>query len=206
MKGKRLIALMLTASITANVYAAPSKPPPGPQDVNVVNTPNVTVTNPQTSVTVDNASINPVPVTGNVTVGNTSPIPVDVQKQASSSSMQLVGFTSGTYTGGLGLLEFARLCQQEFPGSRMCTTKEVADSANIPTGIPTGNAWVRPLILRGDLVYDLTTGFSTTQSANMTCRFWTDNATYNGMVVSHTGGFGSIGCDINNHIACCAAN
>jgi len=78
MKAKHLLILMLTAGISANAYTAPSKPPPEPQDVNVMNTPNVTVTNPQTSVTVNNEQGNPVPVSGTVTVDNTTPIPVTV--------------------------------------------------------------------------------------------------------------------------------
>lgn len=61
----RKIKLILTASLlsflmlaTPNTWAAtPAK------DVNVINTPTVTVTNPQTSVTVDNVANNPVPVT-----------------------------------------------------------------------------------------------------------------------------------------------
>ena len=51
MKAKHLVTLILTAGITANVYAAPNpKPPPPPQDVKVINTTSepvpVTVQNP----------------------------------------------------------------------------------------------------------------------------------------------------------------
>lgn len=52
------IFILAASGLVANVNAA--KPN---QDVNVVNIPDVTVTNPQTSVTVDNDSANPVPVT-----------------------------------------------------------------------------------------------------------------------------------------------
>ena len=72
-----------------------------------------------------------------------NPVPVTVQNQASSSPLQLVGFTSTIHNGGLGLFGFARLCQLEFPDSRMCTTQEAANSINIPAGLPAGNAWVR---------------------------------------------------------------
>lgn len=75
------LKLMLFSTIFIGVaYAAPEKPP---QDVNVVNTPNVTIANPQTSVTVDNDSTSPVPVTvenqqTSVTVDNSeaNPIPI----------------------------------------------------------------------------------------------------------------------------------
>ena len=43
-----LLILLLAAGFASNVFAEK------PKDMNVVNTPNVTVTNPQTSVTVDN--------------------------------------------------------------------------------------------------------------------------------------------------------
>ena len=64
MPSKHLITLFLFFWIASNADAAPSAKPP--QDVNVVNTPNVTVTNPQTSVTVDNTSPIPVSVQGDI--------------------------------------------------------------------------------------------------------------------------------------------
>ena len=84
MRMNYFLILLLATGFASNVFAGTSK------DVNVVNTPNVTVTNPQTSVTVDNEAGNPVPVT--------------VQNQTSSSLVQLVGFTSTTHNGSLGLL------------------------------------------------------------------------------------------------------
>jgi len=69
--GKLILLFLMLA--TSNTWAAQFKPP---ADVNVVNTPTVTVTNPQTSVTVDNAASNPVPVTiqGGVSVESPQPI------------------------------------------------------------------------------------------------------------------------------------
>ena len=139
-----LLILLLATGFASSVFAEKTK------DVNVVNTPDVTVTNPQTSVPVDNETGNPVPVT--------------VQNQASSAPLQLVGFTRTTHNGGLGLFEFARLCQLEFPDSRMCTTEEAANSIKIPTGLPEGNAWVRPVLQStggdSDRAFDLTTGLT----------------------------------------------
>ena len=82
MKACQIISLILAVGFIANISAAPNpKPPPDPQDVNVVNTPSVTVTNPQTSVTVDNTAGNPVPVT--------------VQNQSNGSpESQFIGFTT----------------------------------------------------------------------------------------------------------------
>lgn len=79
--------IFLLSVISIDAYAA--KPV---QDVNVINTPTVTIANPQTSVTVDNTVANPVPVTvensvtitnpqTSVTVDNNSvnPVPVSVE-------------------------------------------------------------------------------------------------------------------------------
>ena len=90
MRTNKLVFALIIAGFSANTFAA--KPPPsGPQDVNVVNTPNVTVTNPLTSVTVDNSLGNPVPVT--------------VQNQSSGTSgPQFVGFTTTTFDGGQGVI------------------------------------------------------------------------------------------------------
>ena len=163
----------------------------------MVNTPNVTVTNPQTSVTVDNEAGNPVPVT--------------VQNQTSSSLVQLVGFTSTTHNGSLGLFEFARLCQLEFPNSRMCTTQEAADSINIPTGLPAGNAWVRPVLQStggdSDKAIDTTTGLTGFPS-HLSCNNWSSSSPSNtwGAIIKNSGEFFVIPCNTDLHISCCAAN
>ena len=188
-----LLILLLAAGFASNVFAEK------PKDVNVVNTPNVTVTNPQTSVTVDNETGNPVPVT--------------VQNQASSSPLQLVGFTSTTHNGGLGLFEFARLCQLEFPNSRMCTTQEAANSINIPTGLPAGNAWVRPVLQStggdSDRAFDLTTGLTGFANHSLNCDFWSSSSLSNpsmGTIIRNSGGFSVSPCNADLHISCCADN
>ena len=73
-------------------------------------------------------------VTGSVEVTNLPDVQdvhvVNQQPPApapASSRFQLVGFTSATYTGDMGgHFGVTQKCQLEFPGSRMCTVKEVA--------------------------------------------------------------------------------
>ena len=106
-----------------------------------------------------------------------------MQNQASSSPLQLVGFTSTTHNGGLGLFEFARLCQLEFPDSRMCTTQEAANSINIPAGLPAGNAWVRPVLQStggdSDRAIDLTTGLTGYANHHLNYDYWSSSSLSN---------------------------
>lgn len=58
---------------------------------------------------------------------------------------QLVGFTSATFQGNVGILAYSAACQAEFATSRWCTTKEVFETTPIP-GALSGAAWVKPLL------------------------------------------------------------
>lgn len=171
MKLNQLICLLLSAGISANVYAA--KPEPQPQDVNIINTPNVTVTNPQTSVTVNNDSANPVPVTvqGGITV---SRVP------------QFVGFSDTTVNGGVGWPAVNAACSSKFgAGTRICISTEIYIS-----GGPT-------LPMASDLVYgwvieDISLGgFGELAGADSICSGFTQSldgaGTWNYVINSDTG-------------------
>ena len=87
-----------------------------PKDVNVLNFPD------------------PQNVTGAVEVTN-DPLSVEVVNPSPpmpASRFQLVGFTSAMFTGGQGILGFALACQEEFAGSRMCSTIEVVETVDVP--------------------------------------------------------------------------
>ena len=63
---------------------------------------------------------------------------------------QLMGFTTETYTGNMGgHLEVTLKCQLEFPGSRMCTSEEYANSATALSG-ESGFAWIKPSLVHLD--------------------------------------------------------
>lgn len=205
MKSKHIVALILTAGITANVYAAPDKLP---QDVNVVNTPNVTVTNPQTSVTVDNAAGNPGPVT--------------VQNQSSGCpETQFVGFTKSTFNGGQGVVTYANACRQDYPGSWMCTSEEFLNTRIYPS--VSGFGWIKPtpVPLAAGAGNGIASGlqFVGVQDASglivgtgikfrgITCGGWREGYAHGdikGLNVSAAGKFAASSCDIVMSVTCCA--
>jgi len=204
MNTKYLVALILVAGITANVYAVPDKPPPEPQDVNVVNTPNVTVTNPQTSVTVDNAAGNPVPVT--------------VQNQSSGcSESQFVGFTTDTFNGGQGVVTYTNSCQVDYPGSHMCTSEEFLNSSSYPA--TSGYAWIKPTYTPVILSYGGTSLYTIVQDISgvsritssqasqvgIACSGWNLSTGGRGLRVDGMGRFDIQPCDELQSIACCAS-
>ena len=120
----QLLFLMLAAS---NTWAAPPA-----KDVNVVNTPTVTVTNPQTSVTVDNSAGNPVPVTiqGGVSV---APDP------------QFVGFSSDSVLGDVGLAGMHGACALTYgAGARMCFDVEAFKTPNLQPVPSVPSGWIQP--------------------------------------------------------------
>ena len=51
------------------------------------------------------------------------------------SRFQLVGFTTAALTGDSGLFAFTLACQAEFVGSRICTSPEVFETVDVPTGL-----------------------------------------------------------------------
>ena len=69
---------------------------------------------------------------------------------ATPSRFQLVGFSSTPVTGGTGVLAMTAECQNNFSGSRMCTTLEVAETVVLPT-VPVGFAWVRPVFVPSEV-------------------------------------------------------
>jgi len=156
--GKIILPLLILA--TSNTWAAPPA-----KDVNVVNTPTVTVTNPQTSVTVDNAAINPVPVTiqGGVSV---APDP------------QFVGFSSDSVQGNVGLAGMHGACALTYgAGARMCIDVEVFKTPNLQPVPSVPSGWIQPSnqILPSD----------TKSHINQTCGYWASNSNDNtGLVLS----------------------
>jgi hypothetical protein len=209
MKANQLVFALIIALFTVNTFAAPNpKPPPEPQDVNVVNTPNVTVTNPQTSVTVDNVAGNPVPVT--------------VQNQSSGCpETQFVGFTTDTFNGGQGVVTYANACRQDYPGSWMCTSEEFLNTRVYPSA--SGSGWIRPTPVpmaaaagSGIAVGKEFVGVQDASGviahrgfgfAGISCRGWSDgtaNNEFKGLNVNAQGKYDASNCDSVRAVACCA--
>ena len=129
--------------------------------------------------------------------------------QQACSDFELVGFTSATYEGRTGVLGFTQACQSEFVDSRMCTSVEVMQTVNLPSGL-TGAAWVRPVFVPHQTPsssYEALDASGTRDSASeLSCDGWYYGST--GLLVNAGGQFfESRRCDDLdlNHVACCAA-
>ena len=92
----------------------------------------VIVTNEPLAVEVTNDAANPVEITGEVEVTKLPPT-------SAPARFQLVGFTTAALPGDSGLFAFTLACQAEFLGSRFCTSREVVETVDVPTGL-SGNA------------------------------------------------------------------
>ena len=210
MKLKIIVSAVFVVFIT-NAYAKP--PASRTKNVNVVNTPNVTVANPQTMVTVNNGTSNPIPVAGAVTVSgmvtvdNTNPIPVNVQNaQSSAPGVQFVGFTGAFFTGNTGIVEFTRECNRFSAGSRMCTSEEIMNTNTmpLPPALPGSLlAWVRPVLKPGGAFAADASGVSAVTPADLSCSGWRESAN-TGLTISSSGGFDAVACTFNIPVACCA--
>ena len=64
--------------------------------------------------------------------------------QTSTKKFQMVGVSSTAVAGDVGLFGMAQACQQDFPASRMCTTREVVGTVSVPEMV--GEAWVQIVV------------------------------------------------------------
>jgi len=116
---------------------------------------------------------------------------------------QLVGFTTAVTLGDIGILALTGMCQADFPGSRMCTTLEIAETRVLPTGV-TGTAWVRPVYTANG--NEAVLGVKTEE---LSCSGWSATSG-KGIVVDPNGSFfqGAIpeGCNNEHSVACCACS
>lgn len=80
----RLAIFLVVVGMLASIIVA--KATSESQEVNVADTPGVTVTNPQTLMPLDSPAANPVPFTGSPTVDNTGPTTVKARYQAGECS------------------------------------------------------------------------------------------------------------------------
>ncbi len=185
------VALLIALVVPLSATAQPTKQVevtnfPDPQ--NVVGT--VEITNDET---------NPVEVVGEVEVTN---LPT------AAGRFQLVGFTSATYLGNVGLFAFTRGCGAEFPSSRMCRSEEILETVAIPTDLA-GTVWVQPSIVAGGAQFALNladaSGISN-NSQQFSCnssQSWS-NLSSSGLVVDFEGRIGFQSCSTARGVSCCA--
>lgn len=206
----RLLPLAILAAAIFASLEAPAQPwraRPAPRRVIVTNFPDPQ--NVSGAVEVTN-----LPAVQDVRVVNAPP-------PSTSARFQLVGFTSATFTGGQGVLGFTRACQQEFPGSRMCSSTEVMETTTVPSGL-SGEAWVRPtLISSGDIRVSLPDSGGAADAAGisgspetLSCDGWRNDlfpvGGTGGLVIDAAGRFyvagrpGTMNCAGPRAVACCA--
>jgi hypothetical protein len=97
---------------------------------------------------------NPQNVAGTVDVGNlpavqevTGTVAV-ANLPAGPQQFQFVGVTAATFTGDKGVGTFTVACQQDFLGSRMCTSREILLTTDWPPQPPSFYvAWVQPTLV-----------------------------------------------------------
>ena len=137
------------------------------------------------------------------------------------SDFELVGFTSTTHLGDVGVLGATLACQDDYIDSRMCTSVEVMNTVNVPLGL-TGSAWVRPVFVppamnggssvqhamsSTDASGAIAPDDTRARSYNLSCSGWgTSSSLRTGLSVDSTGAFGvSNECENLLSVACCAA-
>jgi hypothetical protein len=126
-------ALGIALSVTLGLATATTVAEPPTASVNISNTPlPVTVQNPQTSVTVDNESSNPVPVT----------VQGDVMVQ---TEPRFVGFSDDRVQGDVGLVGMHTACRNKYGGgARMCLDIEVFKTPDLQPNPSNAIGWVQP--------------------------------------------------------------
>lgn len=119
---------------------------------------------------------------------------------------QLVGFTAATFSGGQGVLGFTLACQDEFPGSRMCTSLEVMETTELPLLPGTGDAWVRPSFVPSGSVEAADASGRSGTFRTLTCSGWNGGASTSdhGLGVSVAGKFLTPVCFLELSVTCCA--
>lgn len=151
----------------------------------------------------------------------TPPVDPTPQTNATPSGIQLVGFTVERIRADHGILNMTRLCQREFPGSRLCTVDDVLGTVIVPALSAQCDgtfAWVRTAgsttihdLLGSPAVQTVTGSRPSAQVSLHDCRGWTSaEGTDFGTVVALGseqgcfGGFMTKACDQERSLACCA--
>ncbi len=128
------------------------------------------------------------------------------QTASAGAAHQLVGFTEAQHPGDVRLFGLTRACQAEFPGSRLCSSVEVMETAAIPDGLE-GNAWVRPSFVSAiDRSVLDASGLVLLGGPPSNCDQWKASGS-TGIIVDSNGNFSSgpaARCSQPRSVACCA--
>jgi hypothetical protein len=186
--------------------------PPGPPTVDayIVNTP-VPVTGDVTGT-----------ITGEVTVTNeeADAVPVKIVEDGTGNGggmIQMVGFSSQTIKGDEGRLTMDRLCRQDFPGSRMCSTAEALQTTNRIDFSP-ARGWIQPTLknvffdpnLKKYVAYDSVSGQDAegdslwSAQSSLDCQGWVGSSkAINVEISTEHLYFDDEACSASHPVACC---
>ena len=108
---------------------------------------------------------------------------------------------TATIAGFEGLFTLMNACDAEFPGSRMCTSREVTETTELPVISSGPRAWVQPVRILPD-GRDISGAVSA--SGELSCQGWRVSIA-SGLAVDRRGQFmGSLNCGSPSRVACCA--
>jgi len=123
---------------------------------------------------------------------------------------QYVGKTVATTLPNVGTIPMHNLCDEEFPGARMCSSADINLNGQAAGSSLAGNpGWVRPTDVRiltpaGDMIYE-SSGRSGITAGLFSCSAWeSDSAAKRGLVIDAFGGFSVQQCNGAQRVACCA--
>ena len=153
-------------------------------------------------------------ITANVSAAPKPPPPSGVPET------QFVGFTTDTFNGGQGVVTYTNACQQDYPGSWMCSSKEFLESKAYPS--TTGDGWIKPTFVPISLdignetitvpnyfvVQDMSGLIIADKNSTtgIACSGWrAADESGDGLAVDALGRFTVFGCNTTHSVACCSS-
>lgn len=136
-----------------------------------------------------------------------------INTQAESSRTMFLGFSSATVNGGSGVITMQQMCHNDWPGSHICNTSEVAGSsynANAPATMAGKTAWI---LVEVNTATNETwsdrhalVGVHNTNSLqeSLSCKGWQeDTSSSHGAYIHEQGFFDRGSCSAQRAVACC---
>jgi len=128
------------------------------------------------------------------------------------NTIKFIGVSEDIHDGDDGVMNMNSSCNKSYPGSRMCTSKEILDSYSISNSIKQ-YAWIKPVLVpvsmssqfSGDHFFmsDIS-GKTSSSEYGMSCRGWSNRAKYYGLSVGvPDGNITLINCKELQPVACC---
>ena len=140
---------------------------------------------------------------------------------ADEPHLDFLGLSKGVTDGGGGIVTMHRLCQATFPGSRMCTSRDILLSIAPPALGRSDSGWVQPVFVPYHSepgVFDISgvghitelqekLGVDFTTPRHLSCFGWSrGSGDLSGLTLSGgigDGGYSIIQCSFQQRVACC---